>query len=102
MRLSIVAGLVLAIAGGACAANVPGASACRNLTYTEAGLSRADYMPCAGEMMAALDEVAVQSSAASKGDQAARSKGQESLGKLKALFAEAGGRNLLERWDDRS
>jgi hypothetical protein len=101
MRFTIVAGFVLIVAAAGCAANVPAASACRNLTYTKAGLSRSEYLPCAGEMIAALDDVAVQSNAAFKGEQDARSKGQASLGKAKALFSQAGGRNLLERWDDR-
>jgi hypothetical protein len=102
MRLAIAAGLIMSVSAAGCAASVPAASACRNLTYTKAGLSRSDYLPCAGEMMAALDDVAVQTNAAFKGDQDARSKGQASLKKVKSLFEAAGGRNLLERWDDRS
>ena len=83
-----------------CTESVPASSACRNLVYKEDGLSRTEYLPCAGEMMAALDEVAAQSNAAFKGDRQARTNGQAALGRLKALMAAAGGRNLLERWGD--
>jgi hypothetical protein len=91
--------LVLALCS-ACAESVPASSACRNLVYKESGLSRAEYLPCAGEMMSALDDVAAQSKIAFDGDPAARSKGQASLRRVKALMGAAGGRNLLERWRD--
>lgn len=75
-------------------------SACRDLVYTDAGVSRKDYLPCAGEMVAALDELAPQTQAALRGDQKARSDGQVTLRRLQALMHAAGGRKLLERWKD--
>jgi len=41
----------------ACSSDVPSDSGCRNLVYTEQGLSRSEYLPCAGEIVAALDEL---------------------------------------------
>ncbi len=100
MRMSAMFVLCTAVIG--CSAKVPSDSACRGLVYTDAGPSRIEYAPCAGEMVKSLDEVATHSNAAFKGDSASRSKGQESLGRAKALFDAAGGRKLLERWNDRT
>ena len=52
-------------------------------------------------MIAALDELVPQAEAASRNDSEARSKGQATLRRLQALMSAAGGRNLLERWDDK-
>ena len=41
----------------ACSGGVPSDSGCRNLVYKESGLSRADYLPCASEIVIALDHV---------------------------------------------
>jgi hypothetical protein len=86
----------------ACGSSVPSDSDCRNLTYKEEGLSRSEYLPCAGEIVAALDQLDQQSQAASRGDKQARSDGQATLGRVNALMREAGGHNLLERWSDRA
>ena len=91
--------LAAAFAGG-CSEAVADNSACRNLVYTDAGVSRKDYLPCAGEMVAALDQLALQSQAALRGDQNARSEGQATLRRLRSLMNAAGGRKLLERWKD--
>jgi hypothetical protein len=96
---SLVASLSAAITAG-CSQPVAESSACRNLVPTEAGLSRTEYLPCAGEMLAALDEVATHSQAAARGDQKARVDGEAALGRVKSLMAAAGGRLLLERWRD--
>jgi hypothetical protein len=84
----------------ACGSEVPSDSGCRNLVYKEDGLSRAEYLPCAGEIVAALDELEQQSQAASRGDGKARSDGRATLSRIRALMNAAGGRNLLERWQD--
>lgn len=86
----------------ACGGDVPADSACTKLVYKEGGVPRAEYLPCAGEMMAALDELAPQASAAMRGDRRARSNGQATLRRVRALMRAAGGRNLLERWSDRN
>ena len=86
----------------ACSPSVPSDSGCRNLVYKEAGLSRSEYLPCAGEIVAALDELEQQSEAASRGDRQARSDGRATLSRVRALMNAAGGRNLLERWQDRA
>jgi hypothetical protein len=86
----------------ACGSTVPSDSGCRNLVYKEQGLSRSEYLPCAGEIVAALDELEQQSEAASRGDRQARSNGRATLSRVRALMNAAGGRNLLERWQDRT
>lgn len=93
---------VISFIFAACGSDVPNNSGCLNLVYKEQGLSRSEYLPCAGEMVAALDEVAQQSQAAARGDRQARSDGQAALARVNALMSAAGGRNLLERWQDRS
>jgi hypothetical protein len=100
--MRLVPTLLLAAAASACGSDVPSNSACRNLPYTDGGVSREVYLPCAGEMMAALDRLAGQTDAVLRGDSDARSEGQAQLRRLLALMAVAGGRQLLERWDDRT
>jgi hypothetical protein len=95
-----IATLLLLTLCAACSESVPASSACRNLVYKEDGLSRVEYLPCATEMMTALDEVAAHTKSAASGDQQARSDGQDALARLRALMNAAGGRNLLERWSD--
>lgn len=86
----------------ACGSGVPGDSNCRNLVYKEDGLSRGEYLPCAREMVGALDELARLSDLAARGDREARSQGQAMLRRVHALMQAAGGRNLLERWEDKA
>ena len=86
----------------ACSSSVPNDSNCRNLVYKETGLSRAEYLPCASEIVGGLDELARLSDLAVRGDRQARFDGQATLARVNALMASAGGRNLLERWDDRA
>jgi hypothetical protein len=93
--------VLFSIVCASCSDAVPASSACRNLVYKEGGLSRAEYLPCADEMMAALDDLSVQTKAASSGDRQARSNGRAALARLTGLMNAAGGRNLLERWSDR-
>lgn len=88
-------------AGAACTAVVADTSACRKLEYTDGGVSRAQYLPCAGEMIAALDDLDRQTKAALDGDRQARADGQATMRRVMALMNAAGGRQLLERWDDR-
>ncbi len=85
-----------------CAEHVPDDSACRNLVYQDGGLSRRVYLPCAGEIMAALDVVDPKTRLALDGDRRARAEGAAALRQAKALMETAGRRNLLERWDDRA
>jgi hypothetical protein len=85
-----------------CADGVSTDSKCRNLVYKESGLSRAEYLPCAGEIVAALHVVDQNTSKALDGNGQARSEGQAALGRARALMRAAGGRNLLERWQDQT
>ena len=99
--LRALALLILASLAMACGDALAASSACRNLVYGDQGVARKDYLPCAGEMMAALDELDTQTAAAFTGDAQARANGQASLRKVQALMQAAGGRKLLERWSDR-
>jgi len=101
-RRRAIALCAIPIIVAACGSDVPSDSGCRNLVYKEQGLSRSEYLPWAGEIVAALDELARQSEAASRGDNQARSEGRATLRRVNALMKAAGGRNLLERWDDRA
>jgi hypothetical protein len=96
--LCVISATLSACSGG----GVPSDSGCRNLVYKESGLSRAEYLPCASEIVIALEEVARLSDLASRGDTQARADGRAALSRVNALMREAGGRNLLERWQDRA
>src|SRR6266571_5421559 len=67
---SLCLGTILVVAS--CGGDVTAASACRNLVYKDFGLTRAEYLPCAGEIIAALDELGPQSEKALRGDERAR------------------------------
>ena len=94
--LSVLPGTV------ACTQLVAETSACRNLAYKDGEVARAEYLPCAGEQLAALDDLDRQTEAALGGDKQARADGQATLRRASALREAAGGRQLLERWNDRA
>src|SRR5262245_66417632 len=91
---------ILLLLSAGCADGVSNDSKCRNLVYKEGGLSRTEYLPCAGEIVAALEVVDRTTGKALDGDGRARSDGQAALDRTRALMRAAGGRNLLERWQD--
>ena len=95
--LCVISATLSACSGGEVASD----SGCRNLVHNESGLSRDEYLPCASEIVMALEEVARLSDLASRGDRQARVDGRAALSRVNALMRAAGGRNLLERWDDR-
>lgn len=99
--LASLGGVCLA-AASACTEAVADSSACRNLEYTDGGVERAKYLPCAAEMIAALDDLERQTKAALDGDAQARSDGQATLRRGMRLMSAAGGLQLLERWPDRT
>jgi hypothetical protein len=95
----LIAVCVIAVISSACSTDVPQDSRCLNLVYTQEGLSRSEYLPCAGEIVTALDELERHSEAAATGDRQARSDGETTLSRVNALMRAAGGRNLLELED---
>ena len=97
-RLVLVLGFWAALAG--CGTDIASDSACRKLDYQDSGPTRVQYLPCAGEMVAVMDELDPQIRAALNGDQEARNSGQKNVRRLRALMNAAGGRKLLERWSD--
>jgi hypothetical protein len=77
-------------------------TACDNLVYKEEGLTRTEFLPCAAEMIATMDTLDVHMDAILKGDKSARAEAREQYNELGVLIKKAGGRNLLERWQDES
>jgi len=85
-----------------CAALEGGKTACDGLVYKEFGLTRAEYLPCAGEMIAALDRLGPQADAMLAGDKNARGEALDTLHELERLMKKAGGRrNMDSDWTDR-
>ncbi len=77
-------------------------TACDNLVYKEEGLTRTEFLPCAAEMISTMDKLDVHMDAILKGDKGARAEAREQYNELGVLLKKAGGRNLLERWQDES
>lgn len=77
-------------------------TACDNLVYKEEGLTRTEFLPCAAEIIATMDKLDVHMDATLKGDKRARAEARERYNELGVLIKKAGGRNLLERWQDES
>ena len=79
-----------------------GSNPCGHLVYKEGGLTREEYLPCAGQMLAAMDAIDEARAKVQKGDVGARFKMAGEYQRLSGMIRSAGGRNLLERWDDES
>lgn len=75
-------------------------TSCDGLVYKAEGLTRAEYLPCAGEMIGALDRLRPDLEAVVQGDKGARSKARNEYDNFRSLLRSAGGRNLVERWAD--
>lgn len=99
--LCAVALCVAAVSTVACSDTVQATSACSNLEHKNSAPTRGEFLPCAGEMIAALDELAPLSQSAMKGSKQARLNGEGALRHLMAMLSEAGGDHLLERSNDR-
>jgi hypothetical protein len=92
--------LVTAASLGGCS---PGrSSACAHLGYREGGLTRDQYLPCVAEMLSTMDALDAQMDAVLNGDKAARAKALIVYHRLGSQIRRAGGRKLLERWQDES
>jgi len=75
---------------------------CDNLVYKEEGLTRTEFLPCAAEIIATMDKLDAQMDAVVKGDKRARAEARAQYDDLRELIKKAGGRNLVERWQDES
>jgi len=105
MRTRYIAAVIASVsmaAGIGCTQVIAESSACRNLPYKDGEVPRAQYVPCVGEIVTALEELDRQTEAALAGDKQARADGQTTLRRVIALMNAAGGRQLLERWNDRT
>lgn len=90
---------VAAVATVACSDTVQATSACSSVGQT--GASGADFIPCAADMITALDGLAPLSQSALKGNKQSRLDGEAALRQLLPVVSEAGGERLLERSKDR-
>src|SRR5713226_6065290 len=77
-------------------------TACDNLVYKEEGLTRTEFLPCAAEMIVTMDKLDAHMDAVLKGDKRARVEARAQYDELAELIKKAGGRNLMERWQDES
>jgi hypothetical protein len=77
-------------------------TACDNLVYKEEGLTRTEFLPCAAEMITIMDKLDAHMDAVLKGDKRARAEARVQYDELGVLIKKAGGRNLVERWQDES
>jgi len=97
--LMILAGsLTLSGCGGPSLINK---SACDTLVYKEFGFTREEYLPCAGEILALMDELkplAVE--AIKEGDRESRKTARRAYRKLRKLVKKAGGKKMMEEWRD--
>src|SRR6267154_2899547 len=55
---------------------------CDGLVYKKFGLTRAEYLPCAGEMLATLERLRPQVDAMLAGDKQARAEAVDTFGQL--------------------
>ncbi|PYT50963.1 MAG: hypothetical protein DMG44_04315 [Acidobacteria bacterium] len=77
-------------------------TACDKLVYKEEGLTRTEFLPCAAEMLVTMDKLDAHMDAVLKGDKRARAEALMQYKELGGLIKKAGGRNLVERWQDES
>ena len=75
-------------------------SACDGLVYKAGGFTRAQYLPCAGDILNALDRLRPELEATVQGDKSARSKARTEYAEVTRMLKSAGGRNLVGRWED--
>jgi hypothetical protein len=77
-------------------------TSCDGLEYKTGGLTRAEYLPCAGEMIAALDRLRPDLEAFVQGDKTAGAKIRTEYGDVRSLLVSAVriDRNLVDRWED--
>jgi hypothetical protein len=75
-------------------------TACDNLVYKEEGLTRTEFLPCAAEMIVTMDKLDAHMDAVLKGNKRAEARAQ--YDELAELIKKAGGRNLVEKWQDES
>lgn len=106
MRASLASVLLLLVAAG-CSAHAP-RGACEGLVYTDAGLTREQYAPCARAIAGKLDELqrTVETIFDENLPESDRRRGRQACLKasseLSRLMKQAGGADKLYRmrWDD--
>src|SRR5437773_1035284 len=79
-----------------------GSGACMHLVYGAGGLTRAQYLPCVHEMLLTMDALDETMEPLLGGDQRALRRARALYARLDDQIREAGGRNLIEGWEDES
>ena len=97
---ALVALVVPLLLSGCGKGNSARKSACDGLLYKDYGLTAEEYLPCAGEILSVMDELTPLIRAGLDGDKESRKKARRTYRQLRKLFKKAGGRNLLEGWED--
>ena len=93
----------------ACGKASPGESACDGLSDRRMGITREEYLPCAGEIIGALDTLRVQLDAILDGDTTILARARDTSRELNARIRETGidadyrslrAGTVVERWPD--
>src|SRR5262245_45718127 len=98
--LCAVALSVAAVTSVGCGDTVQANSACSNVENNTRSVTRSEFLPCAAEMIAALNDLGPLTQSAMKGSKQARLDGEAALWHLMPMIDLAGGDRLLERSRD--
>ena len=97
--LCAVALTVAAVCSVGCSDTVQATSACSNVE-NNTSVTRNDFLPCASELIAALEDLVPVTQASMKGSKQARLDGEAGLRHLMPMLEQAGGDRLLVRSSD--
>jgi hypothetical protein len=98
--LCAVALCVAAVSTVGCSDTVQATSACSNVENQTQSVRREAFLPCASEMLDALEGLAPLTQASVKGNKQARLDGEAALRHVMPMLEQAGGDRLLERSAD--
>lgn len=98
--LCAVALCVAAVASVGCNDTVQATTACSNVENNTRSVARAEFLPCATELLASIDALGPLTQATMKGSKQARLDGEAALRQLIPIIDQAGGDRLLERSTD--
>ena len=99
--LCAVALCVAAVSTVGCSDTVQATSACSNVENNTLSVTRSEFLPCAGELIEALDTLGPLTQSVMKGSKQARLDGEAALRHVLPMLDQAGGDRLLERSSDR-
>ena len=100
IALCAVALTVAAVCSVGCSDTVQATSACSNVENNTLSVTRSEFLPCASELIAALEGLVPVTQASMKGSKQARLDGEAALRHLMPMLDQAGGDRLLVRSSD--